>query len=170
MDQPARARLSVFSKHLFLVRCPKFLIRLKGIVARQPLHLHRTALEGGLAAPGMIFVGHAAMINLSAINRLVSMLDKVLRQSDDFWIQFTEVGRVLDHTDPVGSGARHQAGTGGTANGLLAVGPVAHAVRRQFVEIRRLGDRGTIATKLRPQVVDGDEKGVRTAVGTFGNR
>ena len=123
-------------------------------------------LEGGLAAPGMIFVGHAAMINLSAINRLVSMLDKVLRQSDDFWIQFTEVGRVLDHTDPVGSGARHQAGTGGTANGLLAVGPVkAHAVRRQFVEIRRLGDRGTIATKLRPQVVDGDEKDVRTAVG-----
>ena len=54
------------------------------------------------------------------------MLDKMLRQSNDFWIQFTEVGRVLDHTDPVGSGRRHQAGPGGAANGLLAVsGPSA---------------------------------------------
>ena len=103
MDQPARACLSVFSEHLFLVRCPKFLIRLERIVSRQPFHLHRTAIEGGLAAPGKVGVGHAAMINLSAINRLVSMFDKVLRQSNDFWIQFTEVGRVLDHTDPVGS-------------------------------------------------------------------
>ena len=99
------------------------------------------------------------------------MLDKVLRQSNDFWIQFTKVGRVLDYTDLVGSGARHQTGPGGTADGLLAVGSVeAHALPRQSVEIRRLGKRGTITTKLRPQVVDSDKKDVRTNVGTVGNR
>ena len=99
------------------------------------------------------------------------MLDKVLGQGDDFRIQFAKIGCVLDHPDFIGPGTRHQARTGGTANGLLTVGPIeAHAFLGKFIQVRGLSDGRTIATELGPQVVDGDEKDVRTPVGTIRNR
>ena len=99
------------------------------------------------------------------------MLDEVLGQGDDFRIKFAEVGRVLNHPDLVGPGTGHQAGSRGAADGLLAIGPVeAHAFLGEFIQVRGLSDRRTIATELGPQVVDSDEKDVRTIGRTVRNR
>ena len=89
------------------------------------------------------------------------MLDEVLGQSDDFGVQFAKVSRVLDHPDLVGPGTCHQAGPGGAANGLLAIGPIeAHAFLGKLVQVRRLCDWRTVASELRPQIVNCNEQDV----------
>ena len=98
------------------------------------------------------------------------MLDEMLGQGNDFGIQLPKIGCVLDHPNFIGPGTGHQARPGGTANGLLTVRPVkAHAFLGKFIQVRRLGDSRPIATKLGAQVVDGDEKDVRTPIGTVRN-
>jgi hypothetical protein len=94
------------------------------------------------------------------------MLDKMLGQGNDFGVQLAEVGRVLDHAYFIGPSTRHQAGPGGTANSLLTIGPIeAHAFLGKLIQVRGLGDRGTITTQLGSQVIDCDEKNVRTFIG-----
>ena len=162
MNKPARTCLSILRQHLFLVRCPKFLVLRQGIVTRQPLHLHRTTSVGGLPAPGMLVVRHSAMINLSTINRFVSMLDEMLGQGNDFGIQLPKIGCVLDHAYLIRSGACHQARPGRTANGLLTIGPVkAHAFLGKLVQVGGLDNSRAIATELRPQVINRNEQNVR---------
>jgi len=79
------------------------------------------------------------------------MLDEMLGQGNDFGIQLPEVSGILDHAYFIRPRPCHQAGPGGTANGLLTIGPVeAHAFLGKLVQIRRLGNRRTITTQLGP--------------------
>ena len=87
------------------------------------------------------------MVDFPAVNRLVAIGDKVLRQRDNVRIQVAKVRRVLDHADRIGTGTRHQAGSRRTADRLLAVGAIeSQTLCRQSVQIGAFGDRRTVTT------------------------
>ena len=137
MDQPARAFLTVFGKHLLLVCGPKFLVFGQSIAPRQPLPLNRTTIKGRLATPGMLVVRHAGMIDFSAVDGLVTIRDEVLGQSYDIRIKFSKVGRVLDYAYSIGPGSGHQAGSRRAANGLLTIGPIeTQSISSKRIEYR----------------------------------
>jgi hypothetical protein len=109
----------------------------------------------------MLVVRHTGMIDFPAIYSLVTISDEVLGQGYDIRIKFSKVGRILDHSDSIGPGAGHQAGSGRATNGLLTIGPIeTQSISSKRIEYRRLGNGRTITSKLRPQVVDRNEQDI----------
>ena len=87
-------------------------------------------------------------------DKLYGYFYKMLWQSYDIRIQFPKISGVFNNPNFIWPGTRHQAGTGWTAYRLLAVSPVKPpTLLRQFVQVGRLGNRRSVASKLRSQII-----------------
>ena len=108
------------------------------------------------------------VIDLAAVGRFISILPEVLRQGNNVRVRFTEIGVVLDDVDRFRSSAGHEACSGRAADGLLAVGPVKEqTIGSKLVDIWRDGNLGTVASKLWPKIIDGNEEDIGSWLGLF---
>ena len=101
------------------------------------------------------------MEHLAVGNGVIAVVLKVLGQADDAGEILVGIGVVIEKTVFARPNAGQHARPGSAADRDVTIGPIEqHAPCREPVYIRRLNKRVTVATQLRPQIVDKDQEDI----------